>query len=348
MRQPPFTFRPGKNVLLDAAEKRIIWLDIRTPVQRCLAVLASGLIAAGGFAAENKSPLAPDPRCIEQEMKNGHDQAAAELICRNRKKYQNRIRLKPREEPVEMTVGSPPMISDDTDTPGPNNWEINIEVSGDVSGDLKSFKVPVLDINYGIGEKLQLKIEVPYEIRRTAGFDDVGNEVTSTLRGIANTTVGVKYRLYDNEESGLSAAFYPQIEFRTPGARLEADGGTAAPGTIIAVPVLLTWEFAHVAFATNARIERSSENARADYFASIGVGTRLSDKLAILSEIAGRELGRGDDRRILLNVGLRRKISDREALVASAGGDLWAGGDGQRHFYFTMAYQRFIENNKKK
>lgn len=44
-----------------------------------------------------------------------------------------RIRRKPREEPVDMTVASPPMQIDDTDTPGATNWEINVLFEADLS-----------------------------------------------------------------------------------------------------------------------------------------------------------------------------------------------------------------------
>lgn len=279
------------------------------PLRNCLAILASGLLAAGGLSAAESAPPPP-------------------------------------EEPVEMTVGSPPMVSDDTGTPGPGNWEINFVISGDIAKDSKSFDVPLLDINYGIGEKIQLKLEVPYVYGQFSEYDETGVRSTTTLRGIGNTNLGVKYRFYDNEESGLSLAVYPQFEFRTPGARLEDDGGAAATCTVIKVPLLLTREFDHVSFTADLGFEKSSEDSRADTFASFGVGTRLSDKLAILGEIAGQSLGRSDERRILMNVGLRGKISDSQLLVAAIGRDIRAGGDGQKHCYFTVAYQLLIERKK--
>jgi hypothetical protein len=305
---------------------------------KCLALFASGLFAAGVFAAADPLSQAPDPKCIEQEMKQGLDEAAAGLRCRNSPE--------PREEPVDMTVSSPPMISNDTGTPGPNNWELNFTVTGDLAADGKNFALPLLDINYGVGEKIQLTFEVPYSLSRTMGFDDAGLQSTTTLRGIGNAGASVKIRVYENQTSGVSLAFFPKLEFRLPGSRLEADGGTATRDTNAILPALLTWEFAHASFSANGGLEKSSADPRADYFASLGAGIRLTDRLAILGEIAGQQLDRGDAHRVLLNAGLRRKISGTLSLIASAGRDIRAGGDGQRHSYFNVTLQQLIEHKK--
>ena len=318
---------------------------LKVPVRTGLALLA--LFAARGLVADDeKFPLAPSPVCVAQQQKKGLGEDDAKKLCRERKKRQNRIYYKAREEPVEMTVGSPPMVADDTGTPGPRNWEVNFVISGAIAGENNNFDLQLLDINYGIGDRTQLKFEIPYELSRTVEYDAAGNKTTTIQRGIGNATLGVKYRYYDNEESGLSLAFYPQFEFRTPGARLAEDGGSATPGTAVILPLLLTREFDYVSLTANIGAEKSSEEPQADFFSALGLGTRLTDKLAILGEIAGRGLGHGGEQRLLLNVGLKRKLSERNALALSIGRDLVTGGDGQKHSYFTVAYQRFIEHRK--
>ena len=52
-----------------------------------------------------------------------------------------RIRRKPPEEPVEMTAGSPPLVIDDTGTPGPGNWELNLVFAGDLSSDSDTLRI---------------------------------------------------------------------------------------------------------------------------------------------------------------------------------------------------------------
>ncbi len=243
-------------------------------------------------------------------------------------------------EPIEMTVGSPPMISDDTGTPGPKNWEINAVFDAVLSKDSKSYEVPLWDINYGVGENIQLKYEVPYVFTDEAG---------AKSRGLANSEFGVKYRFYDNEKNGLSIAVYPQIGFRTPGSKIEGgreeggEGGVAEKGTTYALPFLLTKEFGKFSVTANIAGERSSEDTRIETSASLGAGTRLTDKLAILLEIAGSDLNTAEEKRVLANLGLKFKLSDKHAVVFSAGRDIYAAPGSRSCSYVTLAYQRFIE-----
>lgn len=245
-----------------------------------------------------------------------------------------RIRRKPREEPVDMTVGSPPMKIDDTATPGDANWEINILLDADLSRDSDTHELPVLDINYGVGENVQLKYEVPYVFSRDVQTDEAGNEHTVRDHGLGHSTIGVKYRFYDNDETNLSLAVYPQVEFRSP-------GGLAGEGTTWMLPVLLTKDFEHESITANANIEKTTGDPHAHVFAGFGVGTRLGDKLALLGEVVGQQLESSADHRVLLDVGLRFKIDEKQAFVGAVGLDFEAG-DGQRHHYATVGYQRFI------
>jgi len=252
-----------------------------------------------------------------------------------------RIRRKPREEPVDMTVGSPPMVIDDTATPGPGDWEVNVLFEGDLSSETDTYESPFFDINYGLGEKVQLKYEVPYAFTRNVQTDGAGNKERVNARGVADSTVGVKCRFYDNEETNLSLGVYPQVKFRSPGAQSMEKGGVADGGTTWSLPLLLTKDFAHASITTNANIKKSTNDPHVHVFAGFGAGTRLTDKLAMLGEVVGENLDTAGGKRILLDVGFRLKISDKHAVVAALGLDLYAGDD-QRHHYFTIGYQRFI------
>ena len=174
-------------------------------------IIVSSLVASIGFAQDAKSEKTGRPRSIE----SGRNEAAAAAGIDSPAEQA--------EEPVEMVVGSPPMVSDDTGTPGNGNWEINVVLAGDISKDSKTFELPLLDINYGIGDRLQLKYEVPYVVTCNSRFDENGKRTTEQASGVSSSNVGVKYRFYDNDRSGLSLAVYPQVEFRTPGSKLEGE-----------------------------------------------------------------------------------------------------------------------------
>jgi hypothetical protein len=174
-------------------------------------LIVSSLVASIGFAQDAKSEKTGRHRSIESERKEAADAAGTDSAAEQA------------EEPVEMVVGSPPMVSDDTGTPGNGNWEINVVLGGDISKDSKAFELPLMDINYGIGDRLQLKYDVPYVVTCNTRFDENGERTTEQASGVSSSKVGVKYRFYDNDRSGLSLAVYPQMEFRTPGSKLEGE-----------------------------------------------------------------------------------------------------------------------------
>ena len=58
--------------------------------------------------------------------------------------------------------GGPPLITDDPGTPGPGKWEIQFSFAHERSQNERVYEAPLLDINYGVGERIQLKYEVTY------------------------------------------------------------------------------------------------------------------------------------------------------------------------------------------
>ena len=271
--------------------------------------------------------------CKQEEQQKGTGEKTSAVKCAIKVVFQNRIRRRKDTEPVEMTVGSPPMQTDDTETPGPNNWEINLGLIGDLAGSERRIEAPLLDINYGRGDNLQFKYEVPYVFSRQPN-PDAGGDVFVGAHGIGDSIFGVKYRFYDNNDTGLSFAVYPQVQFETPGGARRVSEGR----TVFILPVIMTREFEHSSITANVGIEASSDQRR--YFASFGVGRRLTDHVALLAEIVGTDLNATDEKHVLLNFGLRRKITDTQSVSGSLGHDVYAGGDQREHTYFSISYQK--------
>src|SRR5580765_3955402 len=65
--------------------------------------------------------------------------------------------------------GGPPFRTDDPETPGNRQWEINIGFIGERDRADGSYETPNLDINYGLGDRIQLKYEVPLSIQELRG-----------------------------------------------------------------------------------------------------------------------------------------------------------------------------------
>jgi hypothetical protein len=102
-------------------------------------IIVSSLVASVGFAQDAKSEETGRHPSVELDRNYAVD---ADSLTEQA------------EEPVEMLVGSPPMVADDTGTLGNGNWEINVVLAGDISKDSKAFELPLIDINYGIGDRL--------------------------------------------------------------------------------------------------------------------------------------------------------------------------------------------------
>jgi hypothetical protein len=276
--------------------------------------------------AQDESPQ--KEACRARERAEGAGEVGAKLKCAVKTAFQSRIRRKPDEEAVEMTVGSPPMHVDDTDTPGDGTWEINIGMEADWAGGEHAIEAPIADVNYGIGDRLQLTYEVPYVWLREDGDDD---EPAGSPHGLGDSTFGLKYRFYDNEERGISFALYPQVRVRTPGANRDVSEG----GTTFILPLLMVSEFEHFSISADAGAEASSKEQR--WFAGAGVGWRLGDRTALMAELAGEDLNSAE-RRWQAGLGLRRKLSEDRSLSASIGRDVHAGAGEALHNHFTLAY----------
>jgi hypothetical protein len=63
--------------------------------------------------------------------------------------------------------GGPPFIGDDPGTPGDGNWEINVAAYTERHPTERIYNAPILDANYGLGPRIQLKYQVPYLVDGT-------------------------------------------------------------------------------------------------------------------------------------------------------------------------------------
>lgn len=242
---------------------------------------------------------------------------------------------------IETTPGSPPLNIDDPATPGCNNWEINVVANGDLSRQEKSWELPLLDINYGIGDNLQLKYEVPHVV------SDAQNSSSSA---VGNSKAGVKYQFYGNDESKFQMAIYPQIEFSTPGKTTSSDV-PESHGTITTLPVLLAKRVGRISsgnvmMTANLGYNLSTKSDTADFVsAAVGVGAPLFGKASLLAEIATEQAVAhlAEDPReqvVKINLGLMGPVGKHFALFGSMGRSVIAS-DERNHIYLLSGF-RFL------
>jgi len=142
---------------------------------------------------------------------------------------------------LALAQGGPPFRSDDPDTPGNRNWEINTVLVGDHNPSEGFYETPNLDVNYGLGNRVQLKYEVPLSIHETRDFS--GN----VAAGLGNSLLGVKWRFYSHHpktaapdptgkrESNFAVSIYPQLMLSNPTRSVRRD--IADPGPQFLMPM---------------------------------------------------------------------------------------------------------------
>ena len=219
---------------------------------------------------------------------------------------------------LETTPGSPPLDVDDPGTPGCNGWEINLVTSGEI-GKGMDWETPLFDINYGVGDNVQLKFEVPYLVNQLAGV---------TTSGIGRTELGLKYRFYEDNSRELSVAFYPQVEFAMPGMAFAP--GEDGDGTLTKLPVLLSTKVGEtskgdVMITANVGYNLSTQEATEHYVsAAFGVGFPLASKVAIMIEASTEQATSKNTEKVRegyvkANVGLFGPITEHLLWFAALG-----------------------------
>ncbi len=140
--------------------------------------------------------------------------------------------------------GGPPFLTDDPETPGNRHFEINFGFIADHNPAQAAFQVPDFDINYGLGDRIQLKYEIPIAVEQVlSGPDDPGY----TLGGIGESLLGIKWRFYEHHPgdpafhdrfgTGLLGLFHPAAHPPEPpapaGAAGDSPGQKDAPEPLV-------------------------------------------------------------------------------------------------------------------
>jgi hypothetical protein len=220
--------------------------------------------------------------------------------------------------------GGPPLVTDDPGTPGSGNWEVNVAVTLDRASPSSTWGVPLVDANYGWGERLQFKLEMPL----TVVSDGAG-----TRGGIGNPLVGVKWRFLDEETAGVAVSTYPQFGFNLVPS--SADRGLVESETRFLLPVSAAKTIGPV--AVNVEAGRLFESGGGEWVWGLALG-HVFGKVEALAEVFGIHGDDADARQVVVNLGGRVPVSAASTLLVSGGWSL-PSGDGQRHSYAYVGLQ---------
>jgi hypothetical protein len=102
---------------------------------------------------------------------------------------------------VARAQGGPPFKTDDPETPGNKHWEVNFGWIGDRNPAAGAYQVPDFDINYGLGDRIQLKYEIPIAIEETrpqAATSQSPAQPGQVIGGLGESLLGIKWRFYEH------------------------------------------------------------------------------------------------------------------------------------------------------
>lgn len=211
--------------------------------------------------------------------------------------------------------GSPPFITDDPGTPGNRHWEINLGVTTERRPGETVSELPLIDVNYGLGERFQLKWEAPIVQLRESG--------EPSKAGLGNSLVGLKWRFYDEGEHGLAAAVYPQIEFNNPGHSDER--GLVESGSAFLLPFLFEKEFGPVNLT--GEIAREFRDDGDTWHYGIIVSHEFAPRFSAGFEFNGSADERFHASVLVFNLGAAYEVNEHFSVLLSVGRELHNGDE---------------------
>lgn len=211
-------------------------------------------------------------------------------------------------EATAQGQGGPPLLTDDPGTPGDGAWEVNAAAAMERVSRETLWEAPLLDVNYGVGERIQLKVELPWLV-----LDEKDEETRS---GLGNAVIGVKWRFLDEEQDGFSVSTYPQVGFNT--SKSSERHGLVEDGTEVFLPLEIQKDLG--IFGVNGEIGLASrEGGDEEWIWGLAFGKDVNEALELLAELHGETGLKFDEGEVVYNFGFRWNLGEHQTLLFSIG-----------------------------
>jgi hypothetical protein len=223
--------------------------------------------------------------------------------------------------------GGPPMVTDDPETPGDGKWEINLAGMGSrTRAGRWEVSVPDADINYGWGDRIQLRLDVPWTFTR-----DPGERWKS---GLGAGNVGVKWRFVDIGDHGFSMSTYPQ--YLSGWLASSRNRGITSDEKEFLLPLEIATDAGE--WGLDGEIGRNFIQNGSNQWVVGGIAAHAcGEDRECLIEVHEAHAPR--DSHTLVNLGLHWKLTESAILLASAGREIGARSDEQQSFLFYLGVQ---------
>jgi hypothetical protein len=212
---------------------------------------------------------------------------------------------------VAIGQGGPPMITDDPGTPGNGKWENNLAIIFEHRPNETSIDVPEVDLNYGVGDHIQLTLQNAPVLLKRSGHGLIG--------GLSSTEAAVKWRFLDESTSGFDMSMFPRVIFNVSQSSVRR--GLAEDGTRFQMP----FEIAKGLGRWHADAEfgpRATTVGRSELLSGIVCGFDLSKPTMLMAELHDESRINFSRDVLTLNVGLRHEFTENYILIVSMGHEL--------------------------
>jgi len=233
--------------------------------------------------------------------------------------------------------GGPPFITNDPGTPGDGNWENNIMTYSERHPAARIFNAPILDLNYGVGSRIQLTYEVSYLVEGTDGGP--------TRSGLGKSLPGVKWRFYDSDEKKLAISIFPQLEFNNPTSSLQR--GLVNYGTRFYLPIEFSKKVGPIEVNPEAGYIFAGGKG-AGWFTGLVVLKEVNKRLELATELYNSANTDGTNHWDTYDGGGRYKLGKHFVLLFMAGRSFRAPSISQPQFFGYLGMQFLFSMKHKK
>ncbi|MEY2562736.1 MAG: hypothetical protein QOH88_929 [Verrucomicrobiota bacterium] len=209
--------------------------------------------------------------------------------------------------------GGPPMITDDPGTPGNKKWEINLALTFEHRPGETTADFPAIDLNYGVGEHLQLTFQTAPVLLKQEGRGLIG--------GLGGTEAAVKWRFLDQQQNGdgVDMSMFPRVIFSL--VHSSPRRGLSDGGTRFQIPIQMSKAFgrwhANIEFGPHV-----SSVGRSEWLYGIVGGLDASKRTLIMAEFHGTSRMNFTSDALTLSIGVRHELSKTRALLVSLGREI--------------------------
>lgn len=229
-----------------------------------------------------------------------------------------------------VALAGPPIQTDDTGTPGSDKWEANMGFSLDKRQNVFRFEAPALDLNYGIGARIQLNYSVSWIVL------DPKDEAAKS--GLGNSEIAVKWRFLDEDKHGVAVSVYPRFIFNNPTG--SADRGLVDDGTVFRLPIQIEKKIGIMDVIANIGYE-FHQRGNDTWLYSVAVKYGEVKGLDLLAEVFGSAESGLKNAEDVCNIGFRKDMSENYTILTSIGRNLREGPDRPTLLSYVGLQMRF-------